>query len=120
MAENPLAELPEDRATGTIAVIYDEIRRFSGGPYVSSLQRCLATMPGVLEWAWAAIRPAMAELSMTTPISVLSNLERWSMLSEPMNTCARSTTTALACRLTPEEVPPAVAGCAAPGAGSNS
>jgi hypothetical protein len=59
MAENLLAELPEDRATGTIAVIYDEIRRFSGVPYVSSLQRYLATIPGVLEWAWAAIRPAM-------------------------------------------------------------
>jgi hypothetical protein len=54
-----LAELPEDQATGEIAVIYDEIRRFSGVPYVSSLQRYLATMPGVLEWAWAALRPAM-------------------------------------------------------------
>jgi hypothetical protein len=54
-----LAELPEDRATGAIAEIYDEIRRFSGVPYVSSLQRYLATMPGVLEWVWAAIRPAM-------------------------------------------------------------
>jgi hypothetical protein len=59
MSGSLLAELPEDRATGAIAVIYDEIRRFSGVPYVSSLQRYLATMPGVLEWAWAAIRPAM-------------------------------------------------------------
>jgi hypothetical protein len=54
-----LGELPEDQATGELAVIYDEIRRFSGVPYVSSLQRYLATIPGVLEWAWAAIRPAM-------------------------------------------------------------
>jgi hypothetical protein len=54
-----LAELPEARATGRIAEIYDEIRRFSGVPYVSSLQRYLATLPGVLEWAWAALRPAM-------------------------------------------------------------
>lgn len=54
-----LAELHEDRATGRIAEIYDEIRRFSGVPYVSSLQRFLATMPGVLEWAWDAVRPAM-------------------------------------------------------------
>ncbi len=59
MSENLLAELPEDRATGAVAVIYDEIRRFSGVPYVSSLQRYLATIPGVLEWAWDAIRPAM-------------------------------------------------------------
>jgi hypothetical protein len=59
MSGSLLAELPEDRATGAVAVIYEEIRRFSGVPYVSSLQRYLATMPGVLEWAWAAIRPAM-------------------------------------------------------------
>jgi hypothetical protein len=59
MSGTLLAELPEDRATGAIAEIYDEIRRFSGVPYVSSLQRYLATMPGVLEWAWAAIRPAI-------------------------------------------------------------
>src|ERR1700692_4137084 len=59
MPEDLLAELPEDRATGAVAVIYDEIRRFSGVPYVSSLQRYLATMPGVLEWAWDALRPAM-------------------------------------------------------------
>jgi hypothetical protein len=55
-----LAELSEEAATGRIAEIYDEIRRFSGVPYVSSLQRYLATMPGVLEWAWDAVRPAMA------------------------------------------------------------
>ena len=55
-----LPELLESQATGQIAVIYDEIRRFSGVPYVSSLQRYLATLPGVLEWTWAALRPAMA------------------------------------------------------------
>lgn len=54
-----LAELAEDQATGRIAEIYDEIRRFSGVPYVSSLQRYLATLPGVLAWAWDAVRPAM-------------------------------------------------------------
>lgn len=54
-----LAELSEMSATGRIAEIYDEIRRFSGVPYVSSLQRYLATLPGVLEWAWDALRPAM-------------------------------------------------------------
>jgi hypothetical protein len=57
--QNLLAELSEDAATGRIAEIYDEIRRFSGVPYVSSLQRYLATLPGVLEWAWDALRPAM-------------------------------------------------------------
>lgn len=54
-----LPELSEEAATGPIAEIYDEIRRFSGVPYVSSLQRYLATLPGVLEWAWDAVRPAL-------------------------------------------------------------
>ncbi len=55
-----LPELPESEATGRIADIYEDIRRFSGVPYVSSLQRYLATLPGVLEWAWSGLRPAMA------------------------------------------------------------
>lgn len=59
MTQVLLPELAETAATGRIAVIYDEIRRFSGVPYVSSLQRYLATLPGVLEWAWDAVRPAM-------------------------------------------------------------
>jgi hypothetical protein len=59
MSDALLAELPEDAATGHLAEIYDEIRRFSGVPYVSSLQRYLATLPGVLEWAWDTVRPAM-------------------------------------------------------------
>lgn len=58
-AEAMLGEVLEHQATGQIAVIYDEIRRFSGVPYVSSLQRYVATMPGALEWAWTAVRPAM-------------------------------------------------------------
>ena len=59
MSQTLLPELSETAATGRIAEIYDEIRRFSGVPYVSSLQRYLATLPGVLEWAWDAVRPAM-------------------------------------------------------------
>ena len=52
-----LAEIPEAEATGDIARIYGEMRRFCGVPYVSTLQRHVATMPGCLEWVWAALRP---------------------------------------------------------------
>ena len=55
-----LAELRERDATGEIARIYDEIRRLWAVPYVSSLQRHLATRPGWLEWTWAALGPAFA------------------------------------------------------------
>jgi hypothetical protein len=53
-------ELAERDATGDVAVIYAEIRRFWAVPYVSSMQRHLATRPGWLEWVWAALRPAFA------------------------------------------------------------
>jgi hypothetical protein len=55
-----LAELRERDATGEIAAIYAEIRRLWAVPYVSSLQRHLATRPGWLEWTWAALSPVFA------------------------------------------------------------
>jgi hypothetical protein len=53
-------ELAERDATGDIATIYAEIRRFWAVPYVSSMQRHLATRTGWLEWVWAALRPVFA------------------------------------------------------------
>jgi hypothetical protein len=53
-------ELAERDATGEVAAIYGEIRRFWAVPYVSSMQRHLATRPGWLEWVWAALRPVFA------------------------------------------------------------
>jgi hypothetical protein len=54
------AEIAEGDATGAVAVIYEAIRRLWGVPYVSSLQRHLATRPGWLEWVWAVLGPAFA------------------------------------------------------------
>ena len=54
-----LREVAEARATGDIAVVYDEIRRTYAVPYVSSLFRHLATYPGLLPWAWRVVRPAL-------------------------------------------------------------
>src|SRR5688572_12486325 len=55
-----LAELRERDARGEIAAIYAEVRRLWAVPYVSSLQRHLATRPGWLPWTWAALGPAFA------------------------------------------------------------
>lgn len=54
-----LEELPESRATGELRRIYAEIRRWSGVPMVALIYRHLATMPGVLEWSWRLLEPAM-------------------------------------------------------------
>ncbi|MFY0614246.1 MAG: hypothetical protein JXQ99_22140 [Hyphomicrobiaceae bacterium] len=56
-----LAELMEEDATGEIAQIYKEIRETCAVPYVSTLQRHMATCPGWLEWTWAATRPAFLD-----------------------------------------------------------
>ena len=53
-----LEELAERDARGEIATIYAEIKRFCAVPYVSSMQRHLATRTGWLEWVWTALRPA--------------------------------------------------------------
>jgi hypothetical protein len=55
-----LAELRESNATGELAAIYAEIRRLWGVPYVSSLQRHLATRAGWLPWTWAALGPVFS------------------------------------------------------------
>ncbi|MCB1745218.1 MAG: hypothetical protein KDK91_32925 [Gammaproteobacteria bacterium] len=52
-----LPELSEAAAEGDIARIYAEIRHTCAVPYVSSLQRHLATRPGWLEWVWACVGP---------------------------------------------------------------
>ena len=53
-----LPELAERDATGDKAAIYAEMKRLGAVPMVALIFRHLATRPGVLEWAWAAIGPA--------------------------------------------------------------
>ena len=52
-------EVSEAEAAGETAAIYGEIRRTCAVPYVSSLFRHLAAYPGLLPWAWRALRPAL-------------------------------------------------------------
>ena len=54
-----LAELPEAQAAGEARRIYAEIRRLCAVPMVALIYRHLATIPGALEWAWAALGPAL-------------------------------------------------------------
>ena len=53
-----LPELRESEASGEKARIYAEIRRLGGVPMVALIFRHLATLPGALEWMWAAMSPA--------------------------------------------------------------
>jgi len=53
-----LPELSERDAAGEKAAIYAEMRRLGGVPMVALIFRHLATLPGGLEWMWAAVGPA--------------------------------------------------------------
>jgi hypothetical protein len=67
MAESKTAltgEITEADATGELARVYAELRSYCGVPYVSSLQRFVATMPGALEYAWATMSPAFRDGSL--------------------------------------------------------
>jgi hypothetical protein len=54
-----LEELAESRATGEPRRIYGEIKRLCAVPMVALIYRHLATLPGVLEWSWALLEPAL-------------------------------------------------------------
>ncbi|RAI58156.1 hypothetical protein [Roseicella frigidaeris] len=56
-----LPELREDEAPPAIAALYAALRRASGVPLVNLIHRHLATMPEVLPWVWAAIRPPLED-----------------------------------------------------------
>jgi hypothetical protein len=54
-----LAEIREEGAPPDIAALYESLRRATGVPLVNLIHRHLATLPGVLPWAWQAIRPPL-------------------------------------------------------------
>jgi len=53
-----LPELSERDARGEKAGIYAEMKELGAVPMVALIFRHLATLPGGLEWTWAAIGPA--------------------------------------------------------------
>ena len=55
-----ISEILEKDATGDIADIYADIRRLWGVPNVTTIVRHVASVPGALEWYWAAIGPVNA------------------------------------------------------------
>lgn len=54
-----LAEIPEAAATGAVAALYDRLRAAQGMPLINLIWRHMATLPGVLDWAVAAVEPVL-------------------------------------------------------------
>jgi|GEM_PF-890591 len=62
-----MQEFPEIHpldATPEISSIYADIRLVSGVPMVNLIWRHFAALPGILPWAWKAVRPLVSSLEM--------------------------------------------------------
>jgi hypothetical protein len=53
-------EIAEIQADGDIAVLYADIRRTTGVPFVNLIYRHIATIPAALAWVWPLVRPLYA------------------------------------------------------------
>lgn len=59
-----ISEVHPADATPEIAAIYADISAVSGVPMVNLIWRHFASLPGVLPWAWAAVRPVVGSVEM--------------------------------------------------------
>lgn len=59
-----IAEIRPADAPPGIAAIYADIQAASGVPMINLIWRHVASLPGVLEWAWTAVRPLVASEQM--------------------------------------------------------
>lgn len=56
-ASDPIAAISESAATGEVRGLFEDIKAVLEVPVVNLIFRHLATLPGCLEWSWAALRP---------------------------------------------------------------
>jgi len=54
---DPIPAIREQDATGREAAIFADLRVTLGVPFVNLIWRHLATMPEMLEWTWALVKP---------------------------------------------------------------
>jgi hypothetical protein len=59
-----LRQIGEQDATPDIAMVYSEIKTVCGLPMVNLIWRHFAAFPGVLEWAWSTVSPAVRSTAM--------------------------------------------------------
>jgi hypothetical protein len=57
---DPIPAVREDEATGETAAVFADLRATLGVSFVNLIWRHLATMPQMLEWTWALVKPLHA------------------------------------------------------------
>jgi len=77
-----IADIDERQADGEITAIFAEVRDLWGVPYVSAIHRHMASRPGLLEWAWEALKPAFENGRAQVAAAAAA-------ASPPLSTCRR-------------------------------
>ncbi len=70
-------------ASPEITALYADIRAVSGVPVVNLIWRHFAALPGVLEWAWAALRPLVGSQEMAAARSRVTGAVALPALDRP-------------------------------------
>lgn len=68
-----IPEVPERAASGEVAAVYADVRAQLRVPMVNLVYRHLASFPGLLPWAWASVRPAVADGTVIEAARTLAN-----------------------------------------------
>lgn len=77
-ASSYLPEIPESKATGSVANAYEDIRRVTGLPLVNLVYRYLASEPGRLEAAWRELQPNLVDRRTIEAAAAISGASRLS------------------------------------------
>jgi hypothetical protein len=72
-----LQEIPETASTGSVAEVYEGLRRTLGVPFVAFVYRALAVEPGRLERIWADLLPNMTSAYMREAADELAVVTRY-------------------------------------------
>lgn len=75
-------EIPESEATGTVRELYDDMKATMNIGMINLVYRRMATVEGLLEWVWEAVRPALASGDVERALSSLESEVDWPSVPE--------------------------------------
>ena len=81
MSDGPV-EVPESEATGVIRELYEDIKVTMNIGMINLIYRRMASVDGVLEWFWDAVRPVLVSGEVDRALSSLTSDLDWRILPE--------------------------------------
>ena len=81
MSDGPV-EIPETEATGVIRELYEDIKVTMNIGMINLIYRRMASVDGVLEWFWHAVRPVLVSGEVDRALSSLTSDLDWRIVPE--------------------------------------